>query len=239
ALSGQRLIDEVLRENASSRLDRVDIAQPALFLVQVALSALWKSWGVEPGLVIGHSLGEIAAAHVAGAISLTDAARIVLARSALLAGMNHGGMLACGVSPDEGERLIRGFEDRVAVGVVNGSRSVVLSGDAGALEEIARRLEGSDVFVRRVNTRAASHSPLVDPILDQFRGTIARIVPRELHTPLYSTVTAQPIMGAELTPDYWARNLRGQVLLGPAVQRILESGERLFLEISAHPLLLA
>jgi acyl transferase domain-containing protein/thioesterase domain-containing protein len=233
-----KIVEELRRDEASSRLDRLDIGQPALFAVQVALSDLWRSWGVEPGAVIGHSLGEIAAAFVAGAITLSDAVRIVIARSELMTA-THGGMLACGVSPAEGEALIRGVEDRVAVGVVSGSRSIVLSGDSEALDEIARTFDNTAIFVRRVKTRAPTHSPLVDPILEEFGRRITPLEPQPSRIPLYSTVTGARIDGAQLTPEYWQRNLRGRVNFAAAMERMLADGQRLFIEISPHPLLTA
>ena len=237
-LSGRRIIDEIRKEETSSRLDSLEIAQPASFAVQVALSELWVSWGVVPAAVIGHSLGEIAAAHVAGALSLEDAARIVLARSELMTSLqSNGGMLACGLSEAEGEELIRGRQQRVAVGVINSSRSIVLSGDARELDEIEKELDGRQVPHRRVKTLAPTHSPLVEPVLEQLRQRIATIQPRETWVKLYSTVTGEPISGKQLTPGYWLNNLRDRVQFGPALERMLDSGERLFLEVSASPLL--
>ena len=238
--SGWRLLDELWKDDASSRLDQLEIGQPAQFAVQVALHQLWNSWGVKPGLVVGHSLGEIAAAYVIGALSQEDAWLIVLARSELMAAMaNRGGMLACGLSLAEGERLIRGREDRVAVGVINSNRSIVLSGERESLDEIARELEATGVFCRRVDTRAPTHSPLVDSILGEFERRISTIRPHAGSISMFSTVTGALIDGTELTPKYWGRNLRERVNFATAMEWLLEQGRRLFLEVSPHPLLIA
>ncbi|WP_375765195.1 SDR family NAD(P)-dependent oxidoreductase [Archangium gephyra] len=231
---------EVLSADASaSRLAEIDVLQPVLFSVEVALSELWKSWGIVPGLVIGHSMGEVAAAYVAGALSLHDAARVIATRSKLLRRMSGKGAMALVELPmDEARATIGRHQDRVSVAVSNGKRSTVLAGDKAALEELVGELQGRGVFCRFVKVDVASHSPQMDPLLEELRAALQGLAPRALSVPMFSTVTGQPLTGLEMGPDYWVRNLREPVLFGRAVEDALAQGPAAFIEQSPHPILL-
>jgi acyl transferase domain-containing protein/acyl carrier protein len=225
---------------AHSRLKEVDVLQPALFATQVALAALWRSWGIEPHAVVGHSMGEVAAAHVAGALSLEDAARVICSRSRLVKPtIGHGAMAAVELSIADARRALVGYEDRVSVAASNSFMSTVLSGDPGGLEAIVSRLQRQDIFCRMVKVDFAAHSAQMGPLRSDLEHALEGLRPRPASVPIYSTVTG--IDGGELKFDalYWARNLREPVLFSTAVQQLLEDGHDVFLEISPHPILLS
>jgi acyl transferase domain-containing protein len=223
---------------ADRDLDRIDLVQPALFAVTVALAALWQSWGIQPGAVVGHSLGEIAAAHVAGVLDLPDAVRVICRRSRLLHRLSgRGAMAAVDLPLDEARAALAGLEDRLAVAVSNGPRSTVISGDPAALETLLARFRERNVFARLVKVDVASHSPQVDEIVPDLRRDLESIRPRTGTVPIYSTVTGRLIDGATLDAVYWTRNVRQPVLFGTAMEQVLEAGFTTILEVSPHPIL--
>ncbi|SNR59681.1 type I polyketide synthase [Actinomadura mexicana] len=227
-------------EPGAPGLDRADVVQPVLFAVMVSLAELWRSYGVEPAAVAGHSQGEIAAAHVAGGLSLRDAARVVALRSAELSHLaGRGGMAAVALGEDAAERLLSPFHDRLSIAAVNGPTSVVVSGDAGALGDLAGVCEGEGVRFRRVEVDYASHSPHVERIAERLERVLAGITPRPGNVPFYSSVTGEPLDTAELGPGYWYRNLRQCVRFEKAVRALLADGHDLFIEASPHPVLTA
>ncbi|XXX73809.1 acyltransferase domain-containing protein [Sorangium sp. So ce134] len=237
---GWSLLEELGADEGRSRLHRIDVVQPALVAVEVALAALWRSWGVEPDAVVGHSMGEVAAAHVAGALSLEDAARVICRRSRLLARLSAqgGGAMALVELPlAEAARALRGHEDRASVAASNSPRSTVLSGDRGALEDVLGRLERRGVFWRWIKVDVASHSQHVEPLLDELGEALREVAPAAAALPMVSTVTGEIGVGPELTAAYWARNLRDPVLFSPAVSRLARDGHALFVEMSPHPIL--
>jgi len=226
-------------------LDRVDVVQPALFAVMVSLAALWQAHGVRPTAVLGHSQGEIAAACVAGAIDLADAARIVALRSrelAVLAG--RGGMHSVALPPDAvADELAEltagswGGELRVTVAAENGPTSTVVAGDPAALDELAARWTARDVRNRRIEVDYASHSPHVEEIREAILRALDPIAPREVEIPFRSTVTGEALRGPELDAEYWYRNLRGTVRFAPAVARLAAAGHDVYLEMSPRAVL--
>jgi myxalamid-type polyketide synthase MxaE and MxaD len=225
---------------ARSRLNEIDIIQPALFAIEVALAALWRSWGIEPQAVVGHSLGEVAAAYVAGALSLDDAVRVICHRSRLFKRtIGQGAMAVVELSIEEARRVLVGFEDRVSIAVSNGPTSTVLSGDPAALAAILDTLQRRDIFCRMVKVDVASHSPQMDPLRADLLQALEGLQPRAESVPIYSTVTGQFSHGLEFDPLYWARNMREPVLFSTAIQRLVEDGHDIFLEISPHPILLS
>jgi acyl transferase domain-containing protein/acyl carrier protein len=225
---------------AQSRLNEVDIIQPALFAIQIALAALWRSWGIEPHAVVGHSMGEVAAAHVAGALSLEDAALVICHRSRLARrAIGQGAMAAVELSMEEARGVLAGYEDRVSIAASNSPTSTVLSGDPVALEAILDQLRRRDMFGRMVKVDFASHSPQMDPLRADLLQALKGLVPRPASVPIYSTVTGIVSGGLDFEALYWARNLREPVLFSAAVQRLLEDGHDIFLEVSPHPILLS
>nr|AXL06282.1 polyketide synthase [uncultured bacterium] len=216
-------------------LDRVDVLQPACFAVMVGLAAVWESVGVRPDAVVGHSQGEIAAACVSGALSLEDAAKVVALRSQAIAAelSGRGGMAS--VALGEGDvvsKLVAGVE----VAAVNGPSSVVIAGDAQALDATLEILSGEGVRVRRVAVDYASHTRHVEDIRDTLAETLAGITAQAPPVPFYSTVTSEWVREAgALDGGYWYRNLRNQVRFGAAAAALIEQGHQVFVEVSAHP----
>jgi len=215
----------------------VALVQPVLWAMEVALARTWQAWGVEPGLVIGHSMGEVAAACVSGALSLDDGAGVICRRSALMARSGgRGAMLVVGLPAAEAGELAAQQPDRVSVAVSNSSASTVLSGDPDALAAIGNRLDAAGVFCQPVNVDIASHSPQMDPLLDALAASLSGIEPRDGQVEMLSTVTAAPIRGSALDARYWSRNLREPVQFHPAVAAAAAQ-PTVFVEISPHPLL--
>ncbi|WP_437970633.1 SDR family NAD(P)-dependent oxidoreductase [Sorangium sp. So ce260] len=237
--AGFSLLAELRSEGGPLALGRVDVVQPVLFAISVALTALWRSWGVEPDAIVGHSMGEVAAACAAGALTLEDGARIICHRSRLLSRLSGKGAMAVVELPlAQAEEAIRGHERRLAVAVSNSRRSTVLSGEPAAMDELLAQLERAQVFVRRVRTDGAGHSPQVDPLMDELREALAGLSPATASVPMHSTVSGKVCEGPELGAEYWAQNMRSPVLFSQAVERLIESDHTMFLEISPHPVLL-
>jgi myxalamid-type polyketide synthase MxaE and MxaD len=234
------LLEELIASEAQSRLDEIDVIQPTVFAIEVALAALWGSWGIEPDGVVGHSMGEVAAAYMVGALSLEDAARIICRRSQLLKWVSgQGAMAVVGLSLKQAQRTLVGYEDRLSIAVSNSPTSTVLSGDPAALEEIIDRLQRQDIFCRWVKVDVASHSPQMDPLRAELVESLEGLQPQAASVPLYSTVTGEISGGLQFDASYWGQNLRKPVLFSTAVQQLLEDGYDIFLEISPHPILLS
>ncbi|MEI5103841.1 SDR family NAD(P)-dependent oxidoreductase [Streptomyces sp. PmtG] len=219
-------------------LERVDVVQPALFAVMVSLAALWRSYGVEPDAVVGHSQGEIAAAFVAGALSLEDAAKVVALRSqAILALSGQGGMVSLALTVDEARERISRWDGRISVAAVNGPRSVVVAGDADALDELVETCAADEVRARRVPVDYASHSPHVERIEGVLSVALAGVEARAAQVPMLSTVTGEWLTGTEVSGAYWYQNLRHTVRFEDATRGLLDRGVGTFVECSPHPVL--
>jgi acyl transferase domain-containing protein len=206
--------------------------QPVIFTMQVALAALWESWGVRPSAVVGSSMGEVAAAYVSGALGLDDAARVICVRSRLV-GQTEGAMAVVELGAED----LRA-EPGVHIAVLSSPGRTVVSGTAEDLDRACAAWERQGVTVRRVDVDYASHSPLMDPLLPVLRHQLADLLPGPTHIPFWSTVTAGPLPGVELDAGYWCRNLREPVGFAPTVTRLAEAGETLFLDVNPHPVAL-
>lgn len=224
----------------SVRLDRADVGQPALFAVQVALANLWRSWGIVPDAVVGHSLGEVAAAHLSGALSLADAVRVVCHRGRLIRTVaGRGAMAVVELSAADAHDALNGFSKRLAVAAVNAPTSTVLSGDPSAIAEITGRLHDRGVFCRVLESvDFASHGPQMEPLTGELATVLDDLRPGPAELPMYSTVTGEPVGDGALDGQYWARNIRQPVLFDRAVAGQLDAGHDVFVELSPHPLLL-
>ena len=217
----------------------IDQVQPAVFAVQVALAAVMKSYGVTPGAVIGHSMGEAAAACVAGGLSLEDAVKVICRRSRLMAGIAGSGAMASVELPAAqvlNELSARGVAD-VVLSVVASPTSTVVGGAKESIRELVAAWEASGVMAREVAVDVASHSPEVDPILDELVEALEDVTPLEPSVPYYSATLYDPRDEPYFDADYWAENLRHTVRFAAAVQAALEDGYRVFGELSPHPLL--
>ncbi|WP_317986109.1 type I polyketide synthase, partial [Streptomyces sp. 5-10] len=219
-------------------LSRVDVVQPVLWAVMVSLAEVWRSYGVEPAAVVGHSQGEIAAACVAGALSLEDAARVVALRSrALRALSGRGGMVSVSLPVGEVRERLGVWGERLSVAAVNGPSAVVVSGDADALDELLAVCEAEEIRARRVPVDYASHCAHVEAIEGELLRELAGIDPRPSLVPFYSTVTGGVLDTTGLDAGYWYRNLRQTVRFDEAVRALLADGFQVFVEASAHPVL--
>ncbi|KOT31017.1 polyketide synthase [Streptomyces caelestis] len=232
------LRDVVRRDPGAAAPDRVDVVQPALFATMVSLAALWRSWGVEPDAVVGHSQGEIAAAVVAGALSLADGAKVVALRSrAIAAFAGAGGMISLAVPRDRAEEVITPWVGRVSVAAVNGPASVVVSGDAAALAELTAQCAADGVRARTIPVDYASHSAHVESIEEELLTALAGLTPAASTIPVFSTVTGEWLDTTAMDAAYWYRNLRRTVCFDTAVRALAEQGHGVFLEVSPHPVL--
>ncbi|UDF11791.1 SDR family NAD(P)-dependent oxidoreductase (plasmid) [Streptomyces sp. WA1-19] len=217
-------------------VERVDVVQPLLFAVMVSLAAVWEDWGIRPSAVIGHSQGEIAAACVAGALSLEDAARVVALRSrAIVALAGKGGMVSVPLPVERVREELAGYEGRVSVAAVNGPASVVVSGDVAGLDELLARWTEAGVRARRIAVDYASHSAHVEELRAELLDVLAPIQPQAGRIPVYSTVTGQAEDGSGFDAAYWFTNLRQTVEFETATRNLLRDGYGVFVEASPHP----
>ncbi|MEU1557332.1 type I polyketide synthase [Streptomyces scabiei] len=224
--------------SSATDLERVDVVQPALWAVMVSLAALWRSAGVEPDAVLGHSQGEIAAAVVAGALSLEDGAKVVALRSqAITAIAGRGGMASVPLPPGELAGHLGPWGDRLSVAAANGPAATVLSGDTEAIDGIVALLQAEDVRARRIPVDYASHSAHVEEIRERLLECLADIGPTAGRVPFFSTVDLRWQDSGALDAEYWYRNLRQTVRFEEATRTLLAQGFRFFVESSAHPVL--
>ncbi|MEW2290439.1 SDR family NAD(P)-dependent oxidoreductase [Streptomyces sp. NPDC047841] len=230
---------EVVREGGRSELlRRVDVVQPALFAMMVALSRLWRSVGIVPDAVVGHSQGEIAAAHVAGALDLGDAARVVALRSRALTRLaGTGAMASVPLPPAEVARTAAESRPGVEIAAVNGVSATVVAGDPESVAALVEEYRAAGVKARLIPVDYASHSPHVEVIRDEVTGALAGLAPRAAHTAFYSTVEAGPVETTTLDAAYWYRNLRQPVRFEETTRRLAEDGYGVFVESSPHPVL--
>ncbi|HTZ42871.1 MAG TPA: type I polyketide synthase, partial [Jatrophihabitans sp.] len=220
--------------------DRVDVVQPALWAMMVSLAGLWRSFGVEPAAVIGHSQGEIAAACVAGALSLADGAKVVALRSRALRRLaGRGGMVSLPLDEAAAADRIARYGDRLAIAALNGPASTVVAGEVAALDDLLAGCEADGLRARRVAVDYASHCAQVDEVEDELRGLLAGVAPARSRIPFHSTVTGARLDTSTLDADYWFRNLRQPVRFGPVVAALAAQRPAVFVELSPHPVLTA
>lgn len=228
-------LSEVLLRGDAADFEAIERLQPLLFALQVALAALLRSWGICPDVVIGHSMGEVAAAWVAGALSLEDAARVICRRSRLLQQRSGaGGMLFTGLSPADCAAYIG---NGISLGVYNAPEATVLTGEPAALAGLEQELAAKGVFTRFVQVNVAAHSPQIDACAEPLAAALAELNPAAATLPLLSTVTGEPL---QTPPDaaYWFANLRQPVRFAQAATRALREGVNVWIELGPHPLLL-
>ncbi|WP_437803668.1 type I polyketide synthase [Sorangium sp. So ce693] len=236
--AGFSLLEALAAPEASSRLNETEVAQPALFAIQVALSELLRSWGVTPDAVVGHSVGEAAAAYVAGALSLEEAVRLVCLRGRVMQkATGLGKMASVALGPEDGARALQGYEDRLSIAAINDPGSVVLSGEAAPLEDLLERLRGQGVLCRMLRVDYAFHSPQMAPLEGELARALGRLAPRRAAIAMYSTVTGAQIEGESLDSGYFARGIRAPVLFAQAVEAAASDGCRIFVEVGPHPVL--
>ncbi len=237
-LSGWSLLAELARPEAESRLDQTQVAQPALFAIQVALAALWKSWGVVPDAVVGHSIGEIAALHVAGALDLPTAVRVVWHRGRIMQqATGLGRMASVGLTEAEAREFLVPFGGRVSVGAINSPRGVVLSGETAALQEALQLLGERGISQRALPVNYAFHSAQMAPFQQQLERELEGLQVAPLATALYSTVLGRLAVEGDIDAAYFGRNVREPVRFAAAVTAMTDDGCTLLLEVGPHPVL--
>ncbi len=230
------LRDVLAGTKGAPSLDRIEVVQPALFAVLVSLAELWRASGIDPAAVAGHSQGEIAAAHIAGGLSLEDAARLAVVRSQIISSLvGEGGMVSVGLAPEPLAAYLEQYEGRIEVAAENGPSSAVVSGDREALDDLLERCEAVDVRAREVPAAIPSHSAYVEVLRERMLEAFSTLEPRSGEVPFYSTVTGDLVDTAELGAEYWYRNLRETVRFEGVTRKLLVAGQRTLIEISPHP----
>ena len=234
------LLDLLCGRPRARKLTRVDVVAPALFAVSVSLAELWRAYGVRPAAVVGHSHGEIAAAHLAGGLTLEDAARVVALRSRALRRLSgKGGVVALALGARPTTALIERWRGRLTLAAVNGPHATAVSGDRKALGELLAQCEADGIRAGKVRMDYASHSPQVEGIHDELLRMLPPLAPRAGTTPFYSTLTGRRHSTAKLGPLHWYRAEREKVQFERAVRALLKQGHRTFIELSPHPVLTA
>ena len=237
-LSGWSLLDELGRTEENSRLDQTEVAQPALFALQIALAALWKSWGVTPNAVVGHSVGEIAALHIAGVLELPEAIRVVWHRGRIMQqATGLGRMASVGITEHEARELIKSQGNKLSIGAVNAPRSVVLSGETAALEIVLATLTAHNINHRMLPVQYAFHSAQMTRFGDELIAQLGEVKAAPPTTAMYSTVTGGLAESTDFESTYFGRNLREPVRFANAIQAMLKDGCEVVIELGPQPVL--
>lgn len=239
SISGWSILAEMLKNKDESRIRETQIAQPANFVLQAGLSALWNSWGVKPTAIAGHSVGEVTAAYVSGALSLEDALCVIYHRSRVQKkAAGHGKMLALGLPEKDCIAILNQYpREKVLIAAVNSPCSVTLSGDAKTLEEISQVMRTKGVFHRFLRVEMAYHSIIMESVQDELFECLKNIQPKKPVIPVYSTVTGRVVNGVSHCPQYWCDNIRKPVLFARVMKNLIQQGLKVFLEIGPHPVL--
>ncbi|OYW27309.1 MAG: beta-ketoacyl synthase, partial [Chthoniobacter sp. 12-60-6] len=233
------LLGELSRSEADSQMQRTEISQAAIFAMQMGLAALWQSWGVQPAAVIGHSVGEVAAACVAGILTLKEAAKVIVYRGRFMddCAPHDGTMLAVGMAPDDARAVMARHGRTVSIAAFNGPRSLTLSGPRVELTAIAADLEAQGIFARFLQVSHPFHHALMQPAADALDAILGDLQPQTATIPFFSTVTGQRMDGADCTANHWSHGVRQPVEFASAVGAVAEFGSDVWLEIGAHPAL--
>lgn len=232
------LLEEMNRDEKSTRISDTRIAQPAIMAIQIALTELWKSWGITPEGVVGHSIGEVAAAYAASALTLEQAVEVIYHRSREQnRATNKGKMLAVGMPVDQVRKEIHGLEEKISIAAINGPAMVALSGDVDALEIVEKNLAQKEVFHRYLKVTVPFHCHHMEPLKEELISSLDYLQPSEANIPLYSTVTGNMESGLHLVSEYWYRNVRETVYFTDALQSMINDGFNTFIEIAPHPIL--
>jgi len=234
------VFEELEKGEDNTRLKEGDVMQPLLMATGIAMAKWWISKGISPDLVIGHSMGEIAAAHIGGHITLDDAARIITSRSRLMEKESgKGAMTATDLTSEEAANRLREYGEKLSVAVMNSPSITVIGGDKDASDLLAEQLISEGRFCKKVRMTVAAHTVQMDPVLEPLRSELASIHPVNGTIPFYSACLARSVQGADLTADYWVKNVRQPVQFAKAIQDICDKDQVLFMEIGPHAVLSA
>lgn len=239
--SGFSVIQELMGNQEQARfLKEISIIQPTLFAIQVSLAELWRSLGITPDVVLGQSMGEVAATHISGALSLKDAVKVICRRSQLLKRVSgKGAMAVLELSLEETEKSIFQYKEKISVAVSTSPTSTVIAGDVAAINSVINELQNKNVFCRLIKVDVASHSFHVDVLLQDIKNVLTDITPVKETVAIYSTVNGKFIDGQQLNADYWVDNLRNPVLFAKAIDDLSKEGCNIFIEVGPHPLVLS
>ena len=230
---------EELNASDNHRFEEIDVIQPMLVAIEIALGKLWQSKGIQPDIVVGHSMGEVAAAYLAEMISLEEAAQIICTRSQLMKQTSgKGAMAVTDLTLEEAKQRLAGKEELLSVAVQNSPTSTVIAGDPAALDTLLSALESEGRFCRKIKVDVASHSPQMEPLMSPLRNALARLQPADSSITFFSTAQNRVLSGSQLNADYWVSNLRNPVQFGEVVSSILKQDKAVFIELSPHPVLL-
>jgi acyl transferase domain-containing protein/acyl carrier protein len=236
--TGWSLLEAMLAPEEESRMAETEVAQPANFAIQIGLAALWRSWGIEPDAIVGHSTGEVAAQYLSGVLSFEDAVRVNYYRSSLQQRTTgQGKMLAVGMTPETLHLAVRDAGPMVSVAAINSPSAVTVAGDPAILESMAAQLEQFGVFHRFLTVKVPYHSHFMDPLRDDLLKGLEGLSPGNARIPLYSTVTGTRIDGGGADANYWWQNVRSTVLFAAAATQMIADGYTVFVELSPHPVL--
>ncbi|GHN02507.1 polyketide synthase [Cytophagales bacterium WSM2-2] len=233
------LTEQLFTTAGQSGLKEINVIQPALCAVQIAMARLWMSWGIIPDAIVGHSMGEVAAAHISGALNLDDAARIICTRSRLMKTVSGkgGAMAVTELSVAQAEELIKPYS-QISVAVSNSPKSTVLSGQDREISRVIAELDTKGLFARLVKVDVASHSQQMDVLKENLREALREIKPVASVIPMYSTVRSKKMEGSDLDSDYWVDNLRQTVQFAPVMEKLMLDKHVVFIEVSPHPVLI-
>ncbi|MFI6156911.1 SDR family NAD(P)-dependent oxidoreductase, partial [Kitasatospora sp. NPDC051170] len=235
--TGWNLIDVLHGRDDAPGLDRVDVVQPALWAVMISLATLWQHHGVQPDAVIGHSQGEIAAAHIAGALTLEDSARVVALRSRALTRLAGTGTMASLPMPADAVRELLAQHEGVHVAALNGPATTVVAGDTQAVHDLVAHLQSTGVDAKAIPVDYASHTPHMTALREEILAALDGITPSAAAIPFHSTLTGEPVDTTTLTAEYWYDNLTNPVLFHPTLTHLISTGHHLYIEASPHPVL--
>ncbi|WP_246450250.1 type I polyketide synthase [Allostreptomyces psammosilenae] len=237
-LAGWSLRDELLAERATSRLDDTVYAQPGIFAAEAALTELWRSWGVTPDAIVGHSVGEVSAAYAAGAYDLEQATEIVVRRAQVMGATRGAGVMAVvGLPEEEVRALLDRFDGRLTVAAVNSPASTVVAGEREAAAELEEEIRAREVFWMPLQGEYAFHSPLMLPVRDELVAALGHLTPGEQRHPVYSTVTAELAPPRAFDAAYWGENMVSPVRFRDALRAAAGDGHNVVVEVGPHTVL--
>ena len=233
------LTEELFASKANSNLNKIDVIQPCIFAMQIALAKLWISKGLIPTSVVGHSMGEVAAAYIGGALTINDAANVICTRSQLMYTLSNtgGAMAVTELEKSEAEKIVAQYDGKLSVAVENSPTSTVIAGDEISLKTVIQELEKRDLFAKQVKVDVASHSPQMDAIKEELQKAVQDVSPLKTQYNIYSTVRNKKLQGTEMTNAYWVENLRNKVQFVSVMEQLMNDNHTLYVEVSPHPVL--